>query len=262
MTTARLTALEKPATDLATECRLVQPPEILQAADREEHAASLKDEELIARVQTTFHNLRDNLPYLREARDRFTKPRRRVPVAGNPTWTEFVTANLGVSIRTVQRLLEEPKEKQERKIRPVQRLGDWQQAQRRINDFLTASTALFKKQPVGADVLIPALRELVAMAGCQLVEPTPKPEPRLEHTVGKVQGPNTARASSRKKTTRGMDTNAKVDDPKKAEGKRRKKLADELRKADIAKETNTIAAKHGWSVDERGESVYEGAHER
>jgi len=250
MTTA---PLEKPATDLATECRQVPTLEILQTGDTEKHAASLKDEELLAHVETTLHNLRDNLPYLREARDRFAKPGRRLPLAGNPTWTEWVTAKLGKSVRTVQRWLQEPKEKQEKKIRPVRRLADWQQAQRRINDFLTATTVLFKKQPLGADVLIPALRELVAMAGCQLAEPTPTPEPKLEPTVGKVPAPKPAKRSN-KKTKPDKDL-----DPKKVEEEKLKKAADKLKKAEIAKETNTIAAKHGWGVNGLGQPVYEGA---
>jgi hypothetical protein len=268
MTTAPQTALEKPATDLATECRQVATPEILQPGDTEKHAASLNDEDLIAHVQTTLHSLRDNLPYLREARDRFAKPGQRVPVAGNPTWTEWVTTNLGKSIRTVQRWLEEPKEKQAKKIRPVKRLGDWQQAQRRINDFLAASVVLFNRQPLGVDVLIPALRDLVAMAGCRLVEPKALPEPKLEPTVGKVPAPKKERTSSRQEIKLTKDPDVQIQDPKQEEEDRLKKEAedlkkelDELKRAEIAKETDTIAAKHGWSINECGKPAYEGAQE-
>lgn len=168
MTTAPRTALEKPATDLATKCRQVPGGEILQPGDRESHAVSLNDEDLIQIVGTTFRNLRENLPYLREAHRRFTQPGQRVPVPGRPTWTEWVKANLYVSMRTVQRLLKETKTKN-KKIRPVKPLGDWQQAQRRVNDFLAATVVLFKKQPVGADVLIPALKDLAAMVGYDLI---------------------------------------------------------------------------------------------
>lgn len=50
------------------------------------------------------------MPFLREARDRFARPGRRVPVAGEPTWTEWVEQNLGVTVRRVQQLLREPTE--------------------------------------------------------------------------------------------------------------------------------------------------------
>jgi hypothetical protein len=187
MTTAPQTALEKPATDLTTECRQVATVEILQPGDTDKHAASLNDEQLIAHVQTTLHSLRDNLPYLREARNRFAKPGQRVPVPGNPTWTEWVKTNLGKNVRTVQRWLEEPKEKKEKKARRVRTLKDWQEAQRRINDFLAAVTTLSAKVTRGADVLIPALREMAALAGCQLINlpasaPT-QPEPTEQYLV-------------------------------------------------------------------------------
>jgi hypothetical protein len=152
------TALEKSMTDLTSECREVSPV-ILRPEDVEQIAASLSDQDLIAKVTSTLHNLRDNLPYLRVARDRFAKPGQRVPVPGNPTWTEWVTTNLGKSVRTVQRWLEHPKPKPEKKVRKIKPLQDWPQAQRRINDLVTAVQRLQAKTPVkGADTLIPALR--------------------------------------------------------------------------------------------------------
>src|SRR5271169_5593166 len=62
--------------------------EILSAEDKAQHARSLSDADLLARVEDNFRNWRENLPYLREARDRFAQPGRRVPVPGTPTWTE------------------------------------------------------------------------------------------------------------------------------------------------------------------------------
>jgi len=50
---------------------------------------------------------KDYIPYLREARDRFTKPGRRVPVEGQPSWTEWVENGTGYSIRTIQLWLQE-----------------------------------------------------------------------------------------------------------------------------------------------------------
>lgn len=75
----------------------------------EDLAKTLTDAELVERCMQGFRKLKEIVPYLREARERFAKPGRRVPVAGNPTWTEWVTQNLGVTIRTVQRLLQERK---------------------------------------------------------------------------------------------------------------------------------------------------------
>ena len=76
----------------------------------EELANKLSDSELIDRCVQGFRKLKEVAPYLREARDRFSQPGRRVPVPGNPTWTEWVEANLGVTVRRVQQLLSEATE--------------------------------------------------------------------------------------------------------------------------------------------------------
>lgn len=60
-----------------------------------------------------FRGLREIAPYLRGARGRLAQPGRRVPVPGNPTWTEWVQTNLHVTVRCVQQLLStraEPRE--------------------------------------------------------------------------------------------------------------------------------------------------------
>jgi len=96
----------------------------------EEAAKKLSDSELIDRCVQGFRRLKEIAPYLREARDRFSQPGRRVPVPGNPTWTEWVETNLGVTVRRVQQLLSEatepheiisPGPKRPRKLRS----GDW-----------------------------------------------------------------------------------------------------------------------------------------
>jgi hypothetical protein len=79
--------------------------EILSAEDKEHEARSMSDADLLAKVEGAFRNWRENIPYIREARDRFAQPGRRVPVPGNPTWTEWVERYLGVGIRRVQQLL-------------------------------------------------------------------------------------------------------------------------------------------------------------
>lgn len=177
------------------------PPvaEILQPGDLEKHAASLKHEELLAHLKTAFSGVRDtlrhSLPYLLEARNRFAKPGQRLPVEGKPTWTQWVRENLHVDIRTVQRWLAAPKtkalppKKKEKQVRPLQPLGDWPEAMRRANDLVAAVTRLKAKEPLGIDMLIPALQDLAAMVGYQLVGPTPAPEPKLEPTVDKEQAP-------------------------------------------------------------------------
>ncbi len=91
---------------------------------------TLDDSELVDRCVQGFSELRQIAPYLREARDRFSQPGRRVPVPGNPTWTEWVETNLHVTVRRVQQLLRETTEpgeiisrgpKRPRKLRT----GDW-----------------------------------------------------------------------------------------------------------------------------------------
>ena len=96
----------------------------------EEVAKKLSDSELVDRCVQGFRKLKEIAPYLREARDRFSQPGRRVPVLGNPTWTEWVEANLGVTVRRVQQLLSEATEPHEiisrgpRRPRTL-RTGDW-----------------------------------------------------------------------------------------------------------------------------------------
>jgi hypothetical protein len=202
MTTAlaKATTLARDEQPSVTLSRGDNPPvaEILQPGDLEKHAASLKDEELLDHLKTAFSGVRDtlqhNLPYLLDARRRFAKPGQRLPVEGEPTWTQWVKTNLRVDVRTVQRWLTAPKTKallpkKEKKLRPVKPLAGWHQAQREVNDLVTAVTRLKAKVPVGADVLIPALRQLAAIAGWQLVEPTPAPRPvcKPEPTVGKLE---------------------------------------------------------------------------
>jgi DNA (cytosine-5)-methyltransferase 1 len=83
---------------------VVQPP------DPETVAKALSDSELVEKCVQGFRDLREALPYLMEARLRFAQPGRRVPVPGNPTWTEWVQTNLHVTVRRVQQLLKEPSE--------------------------------------------------------------------------------------------------------------------------------------------------------
>ena len=89
-------------------------PDILSESDPEAIAKALSDSELISKVEDSFRNLTKNIPYIREARDRFSQPGRRVPVDGNPTWTEWVETHLGVGIRRIQQLLAEPKARKEK----------------------------------------------------------------------------------------------------------------------------------------------------
>jgi DNA (cytosine-5)-methyltransferase 1 len=97
----------------------------------EDLARTLTDSELIERCVQGFRKLKEIIPYLREARQRFGQPGRRVPVAGNPTWTEWVEQNLGVTVRRVQQLLREAMEPGEVTSRgsqkPPRKLakGDW-----------------------------------------------------------------------------------------------------------------------------------------
>ncbi len=102
---------------------------VVQHPDPETVAKALSDSELVQKCMQGFRSLREIAPYLREARDRFAQPGRRVPVPGNPTWTEWVETNLNVTVRRVQQLLSEgtkPREiispsSKQRKLRT----GDW-----------------------------------------------------------------------------------------------------------------------------------------
>jgi hypothetical protein len=95
----------------------------------EDFVRTLTDSELIERCVQGFRKLKEIVPYLREARERFAKPGRRVPAMGNPTWTEWVEQNLGVTIRTVQRLLREDTQPHDKMSRgqkaPKLDKGDW-----------------------------------------------------------------------------------------------------------------------------------------
>jgi len=102
---------------------------LAEQCDPERFAKTLTDSELVERCVQGFRSLREIIPYLREARDRWAQPGRRVPVPGKPTWTEWVETNLHVTMRRVQQLLSEgtkpleiisPSSKQ-RKLRT----GDW-----------------------------------------------------------------------------------------------------------------------------------------
>jgi hypothetical protein len=91
---------------------------------KEAQAASMTDEELVEHVQSKLRPVGDalinNVAYLREARKRFAQPGRRVPVAGRPTFSEWIRRNLGISDRHVRRLLAPP-EDPTRKLKKQQR---------------------------------------------------------------------------------------------------------------------------------------------
>jgi len=123
------------AIDGLSSAEVAQPlgPEnvVVQQPDPEAVAKGLSDSELVERCVRGFRDLREAVPYLREAHDRFSQPGRRVPVPGNPTWTEWVQANLHVTVRRVQQLLSEGPEPRETISRGSKRRprklgsGDW-----------------------------------------------------------------------------------------------------------------------------------------
>lgn len=104
--------------------RAVQNNEVLQPADvrpgvalqrpmtdseKRADAAAMSDTELVyflaRRLQPVTEHLWEMLPYLREARARFSQPGRRVPVRGKPTFTAWIQTHLGISDRHVRRIL-------------------------------------------------------------------------------------------------------------------------------------------------------------
>lgn len=104
-------------------------------------------------------------------------PGRKLPVEGQPTWSQWVSMNLNVHVRTVQRWLAPPKEKVEKKpkvrkqrgVRPTVPLRDWPEAQRKANDLLLAVKRLRLKTAIGTDVLIEPVQELAWILGFDLV---------------------------------------------------------------------------------------------
>jgi hypothetical protein len=164
------------AKDLTTKCPEVQ---IVTKADPDAHAESLDNVELLNHLKSTFRTIRESLPYLRVARDRFAAPGKRLPVEGQPTWSQWVKMNLHVNIRTVQRWLAPPKEeeaerkpraKKQRGVRPFVPLRDWPEAQRKANDLLLAVKRLKQVNTVGTDVMFEPMRELAAILGFHLVK--------------------------------------------------------------------------------------------
>jgi hypothetical protein len=90
--------------DALPRAELVHPEDLVEA---------LNDSELVEKCVQGFRDLREAIPYLREARNRFAQPGGRVPVPGNPTWTEWVNNNQHVTVRRVQQLLSEGEEPRE-----------------------------------------------------------------------------------------------------------------------------------------------------
>jgi hypothetical protein len=110
------------ATELAEKCPEV---EITTEVEKEKHAQAMADGELCdfisKRLSPARKILRDSIPYLREARNRFSQPGRRVPVPGRPTWGKWIKEKLGISDRHVRRLLaaeRNPKEARSKKTEP------------------------------------------------------------------------------------------------------------------------------------------------
>ena len=89
----------------------VRPGGVMQLprTDQEKraHASSMSDTELVyflaRRLQPVTEQLWEMLPYLREARARFSQPGRRVPIRGKPTFTAWIQGHLGISDRHVRR---------------------------------------------------------------------------------------------------------------------------------------------------------------
>jgi hypothetical protein len=93
----------------------------------DDFARTLSDADLLDKCVQGFKKLRELIPYLREARRRWSQPGRQVPVPGRPCWTEWIKQNLHVTPRRVQQLLSEPSEisSRGRKAPPRLSKGDW-----------------------------------------------------------------------------------------------------------------------------------------
>jgi AraC-like DNA-binding protein len=86
-------------------------PEVVPVSydDQKKHAANLSDEQLCDLLEGTFAHTKRviayNLPYLAEAQARFMQRGRRISIPGRPSWSEWISTNLGISDRHVRRLL-------------------------------------------------------------------------------------------------------------------------------------------------------------
>ena len=81
-------------------------------------AIAMTDAELVCHLERKLkpvgETLRSLIPYIREARERFAHPGRRIPIPGRPTFTQWIRQNLGISDRHVRRLLAAAKEPTDR----------------------------------------------------------------------------------------------------------------------------------------------------
>jgi hypothetical protein len=93
---------------------------ILTKSGKVKHAENMTDDELVRHVESKLRpvgrELRSLVPFLREARDRFARPGRRVPVPGQPSYSEWIHQNIGVSDRHIRRLLAEAREPADRSV--------------------------------------------------------------------------------------------------------------------------------------------------
>jgi hypothetical protein len=107
--TITATRIQPPAT-----CPQLSPVLCLSECEKQKNAESMTDQELVRHVETSLRpvgkSLKHIIPYLEEARSRFAHPGRRVPVRGQPSFTEWIHQTLGFSDRHVRRLLAAAKE--------------------------------------------------------------------------------------------------------------------------------------------------------
>ena len=91
----------------------IRPAAALQRSrtdsEKRADAAAMSDLELVTflarRLQPLTEEVWTLLPYIREARARFSQPGRRVPIRGKPTFTAWIQTHLGISDRHVRRIL-------------------------------------------------------------------------------------------------------------------------------------------------------------
>ncbi len=94
--------------------RRKSPEVLLSMTDKAEHAAAMSDRELCNHIRRILGPirfiLRENLPYIIEARKRFAQQGRRVPLPGKPTFAEWIRQTLGFSDRYVRQMLQDARD--------------------------------------------------------------------------------------------------------------------------------------------------------
>ena len=143
-------------------------------------AKSLPDEVLVPKCEASIRDLRDNLPYLLELRERFRLAKGK-PILGYTGWQDFVSKNSAHSLRTIQRALAGS-----RTTGPKARKTEPNEAQKRLEAAAAAGVELARAiaQNRTADIEIFML-EIQRITGDTTISP-PVPKQLMIHEEERI----------------------------------------------------------------------------